>query len=128
MTKRDSVLGAAGLGQVALQVSDIDRAEGFYRDVLGLRPLYRFGELAFFDLAGPRLMLEGGHEVHGPSDSLCLYFSVSELESVVGRLVARGVYFERPPQLVARMPDHELWMAFFRDPDGHLFGLMEERR
>jgi hypothetical protein len=24
------------------------------------------------------------------------------------------------------MPDHDLWMAFIRDPDGHLIGLMME--
>jgi methylmalonyl-CoA/ethylmalonyl-CoA epimerase len=29
---------------------------------------------------------------------------------------------------VAKMPDHELWMAFFRDPDGNLLALMSEVR
>jgi len=32
------------------------------------------------------------------------------------------------PHLVARMPDHELWMCFLRDPDEHLLGLMCEKR
>jgi methylmalonyl-CoA/ethylmalonyl-CoA epimerase len=30
--------------------------------------------------------------------------------------------------MVAKMPDHELWMAFFNDPDGNLLALMEEKR
>jgi hypothetical protein len=30
--------------------------------------------------------------------------------------------------MVARMPDHELWLAFVKDPDGNLLGLMEEKR
>jgi methylmalonyl-CoA/ethylmalonyl-CoA epimerase len=41
-------------------------------------------------------------------------------------LPARGVAFEAEPRLVAKMPDHELWMAFFSDPDGNLLALMSE--
>lgn len=127
-TKSDSVLGHAPLAQVAIHVSDIDRAEVFYRDVLGLRSLFRFGQLAFFDMAGVRLLLEGGHEVLQKREDTCLYFRVEAIDRAVGQLSSLGVYFERPPQLAARMPDHELWMAFFRDPDGHLLAVMEERR
>lgn len=122
------VLARASLGQLALQVSEIERAAEFYGNVLGLAPLFRMGALAFFDLSGVRLMLEGGHEPQGRHDDLCLYFKVDAIDPAVGALSARGVYFERAPQLVARLPDHELWMAFFRDPDGHLLALMEERR
>lgn len=28
----------------------------------------------------------------------------------------------------AKMPVHELWIGFLRDPDGNLVGLMEEKR
>ena len=40
------------IGQIALAVGDVDRAEAFYRDVLKLRKLYRFGDLTFFDWRG----------------------------------------------------------------------------
>lgn len=120
--------GIGPLGQVALHVSDADRAEAFYRDKLGLVPLFRFGQLVFFDMAGVRLMLEGGHEPTGKRDEVCLYFRVEAIDRAAGELTARGVYLERPPQMVARMPDHELWMCFFRDPDGTLLAYMEERR
>lgn len=30
--------------------------------------------------------------------------------------------------MLAKMPDHELWMAFFRDTEGNLLGLMSEVR
>ena len=46
------------IGQIALPVTDVDRAEAFYADVLGLPKLYRFGDLTFFDCAGVRLLLE----------------------------------------------------------------------
>lgn len=116
------------IGQIALHVSDVDRAERFYRDTLGLPPLFRFGNLVFLDCAGVRLMLEGGHESTGRREQFCVYFRVSQIEAVVAALRARQVYFERDPQLVARMPDHELWMAFMHDPDGNLLALMEEKR
>jgi len=109
-------------------VSDADRAERFYRDTLGLPLLFRFGNLAFFDCAGVRLMLEGGHESTGKRGQFCVYFRVSGIESVAAALRLRQVYFEREPHLVAKMPDHELWMAFLHDPDGNLLALMEERR
>ena len=121
--------GALGpIGQIALHVSDVDRAERFYRDTLGLPLLFSFGNLVFFDCAGVRLMLEGGHESTGRREQFCVYFRVAAIEAVVAALRLRQVYFEREPQLVAKMPDHELWMAFLHDPDGNPLALMEEKR
>ena len=121
--------GALGpIGQIALHVSDVDRAERFYRDTLGLPLLFSFGNLVFFDCAGVRLMLEGGHESTGRREQFCVYFRVTGIEAVVAALRLRQVYFEREPQLVAKMPDHELWMAFLHDPDGNPLALMEEKR
>ena len=118
----------SALGQIALSVSDIDRSEAFYEHSLGLRKLFRSGDLVFFDCAGVRLMLEGRPGAAGPADEVCHYFSVDGIEAAVEELKSRDVVFETEPHLVARMPDHELWMAFFRDPTGHLLALMEERR
>jgi methylmalonyl-CoA/ethylmalonyl-CoA epimerase len=38
------------------------------------------------------------------------------------------VTFEAEPHLIAKLPDHELWMAFFRDPGRNLLALMGEIR
>ena len=116
------------IGQIALRVSDAERAERFYRDALGLPLLFSFGNLVFFDCAGVRLMLEGGHEPTGKREQFCVYVRVKGIEAAVAALRLRQVYFEREPQLIARMPDHELWMAFMHDPDGNLLALMEEKR
>jgi methylmalonyl-CoA/ethylmalonyl-CoA epimerase len=121
--------GLGRIGQIALHVSDADRAERFYRDTLGLKLLFRFGDLVFFDCDGVRLMLEGGHEPRGPGhSSFCIYLRVAGIEGMAAALQTNGVYFEQAPHLVAKMPDHELWMAFFRDPDSNLLALMEEKR
>ena len=115
------------IGQIAIAVSNTDRSEVFYEQTLGLRKLYRYGDLAFFDCAGVRLMLsppEQGAAVE-PGQSV-IYFRVPDLALVVRDLAARGVPMVSAPHLLAPMPDHDLWMAFLRDPDNHLIGLMME--
>ena len=115
------------IGQIALAVSDTDRSEAFYEHTLGLRKLYRYGALAFFDCAGVRLMLsppENGQPVTVAQGAI--YFRVADLPLAVQALRDKGVAIESEPHLTAPMPDHDLWMAFIRDPDGHLIGLMME--
>jgi methylmalonyl-CoA/ethylmalonyl-CoA epimerase len=115
------------IGQIALTVTDLDAARAFYRDTLGMRFLFDAGTLTFFQCGSVRLMLTTGGRHAGP-DSTVLYFRVQDLEAVHAVLIAQGVTFEQEPHLIARMPDHELWMAFLRDPSGNLLGLMEEKR
>lgn len=112
------------LGQIALPVTDVDRAEAFYEKTLGLRRLYRFGDLTFFDCAGVRLLLEKVRDVEGARG--CLYFRCADIALAVAELTTRGVVFDSKPHLIARMEDHDLWMAFFSDPDGHTLALMQE--
>ena len=117
--------GLTTIGQIALTVSDVDRAIAFYRDKLGMKFLFQVPNLGFFDCGGIRLMLTGG-ESSGEKSSSVLYFKVADIRQARQELLARGVTFESEPALVARMPDHELWMAFFRDLDRHLLALMCE--
>jgi methylmalonyl-CoA/ethylmalonyl-CoA epimerase len=114
------------IGQIALAVGDVDRAEAFYRDVLKLRKLYRFGDLTFFDCAGLRLMLEKAHAPENIPKSSVIYFRCADIALAVRELEKRGVIFSSKPHLIAKMDDHDLWMAFFADPDGHTLALMQE--
>src|ERR1044072_7102328 len=113
------------IGQIALVVSDVAKATTFYRDVLGLKFLFSAGpDLAFLAAGTVRLMLtkpEGQGEVGKNS---ILYFKTDDLASAHSAIVARGAKNERDPGMIAKMPDHELWMAFVRDPDGNLVGMM----
>jgi methylmalonyl-CoA/ethylmalonyl-CoA epimerase len=118
----------SAIGQIALPVSDLDQAEAFYGTALGLKRLFRYGNLLFFDCAGVRLMLEAASTSIGPSSGACHSFRVHDIEDARAQLIKKSVTFIDEPHLVAKMPDHELWMTFFRDPDGHLLALMEERR
>jgi methylmalonyl-CoA/ethylmalonyl-CoA epimerase len=118
------LLNLGQIGQIALPVTDVDRSEAFYGQVLGLRKLYRFGDLTFFDCAGVRLLLEKSKEKFKPQG--CIYFRCADIALAVDELTKRGLTFEHQPHLIARMDDHDLWMAFFSDPDGHALAIMQE--
>jgi methylmalonyl-CoA/ethylmalonyl-CoA epimerase len=122
------VTSLSALGQIALPVTDADRAETFYAEKLRLPKLFRFRNLVFFDCGGVRLMLEGNSQKAGHTEGVCLYYRVTSIERAYEELKDRGVPFDDAPHLIAKMPDHELWMAFFRDPDRNLLALMEEKR
>jgi len=117
------------IGQIAVPVSDVDRAITFYRDILGMRFLFKAPpDLGFFDCGGVRLLLDASAEPDFKNHSSIIYYKVNDLQAAYHTLTARGVDFEEKPNLVAKMPDHELWMAFFRDLDGNLLALMSEVR
>jgi predicted enzyme related to lactoylglutathione lyase len=91
--------------------------------------VFRAGpDLAFLDAGGVRLMLSTPQGAGSVGHNSLLYFAAPDIVATHAAMVARGAESERAPQLTARMPDHELWTGFLRDPDGNLVGLMEERR
>lgn len=114
------------LGQISINCEDVERATMFYRDVLGIPFLFSAPPgLAFFQLGDVRLMLtrpEGG-EIPGTST---LYFKVKDCQSSIQSLRGRTEIVDEP-HLIAKMGDHELWMAFFRDSEGNLMSFMEEK-
>ena len=120
--------GLAQIGQIGVNVRDLNRAVAFYRDALGLRFLFATPALAFFDCAGVRLMLSLPEGASSDHPSSILYFTVADLRASYDTLAARGVTFVDEPHLIAKMPDHELWMAFFNDTEGNMHGLMSEVR
>jgi len=123
--------GISALGQVAIGVADLDRAIAFYRDVLGLEFLFRAPPgLGFFDCGGVRLMLDaplGASEVGGAGKASILYFTVGDIALAFAALEAKGAEALRQPHKIAEMPDHELWMGFFKDSEGNTLALMAER-
>ncbi len=114
------------LGQIALPVEDVDAAEIFYSEKLGLRKLYRFGELLFYDCAGIRLLVEkSGAQPFVPTGSV-LYFRVADISLTYHEFKGRGIEFIDHPHLIAAMEDFDLWMVFFKDPAGNTLALMQE--
>lgn len=115
--------------QIAITVSDVGTALLFYRDVLGLTFLFSPApNLAFLAAGGVRIMLSTPQGAGTVGQNSVIYFTTSDIAAAHGAIVARGAKNERTPALTAKMPDHELWTGFVRDPDGNLIGLMEEKR
>jgi methylmalonyl-CoA/ethylmalonyl-CoA epimerase len=122
-------LSQSRIGQIAVVVRDLDRAVAFYRDTLGMRFLFQAPpKLAFFDCGGVRLMLDVPEEEEFKHPASILYYKVDDIKATWAALRDRGVEFRDEPHMVARMPDHELWMTFFRDTEGNTLALMSEVR
>ncbi len=126
MTTAPESLGIARLGQVCINVHDVQRATAFYKDKLGLPFLFAAGPLAFFDCGGVRLMLSLPEKPEFDHPSSVLYFAVSDIKAAHRQLLAASVHFEDEPHFLARMPNHDLWMTFFRDSEQNLLALMSE--
>ena len=118
--------GLSRIGQIALPVRDLDRAVTYYRDVLGLTFLFRVPNLAFFDCAGVRLMLSPPETAELERHSSIIYFAVDDIHTTHHTLRERGAQFDDQPHIIANMETYDLWMAFFRDPDGNVLGIMSE--
>lgn len=114
------------VGQVSREVSNLDRAVEWYRDVLCLPLLGDYGNVALFDVGGIRLFLSHREDDNTSGNSI-IYFLVDDIDDAFAELGARNVTFRGAPHLIHRHADGtEEWMAFFEDCDGGLLALMSK--
>jgi methylmalonyl-CoA/ethylmalonyl-CoA epimerase len=118
------------LVQIAQRADDLGRAASFYADLLGAPATATFDPpgLVFFDVEGVRLLLDRG------APSALHYFAVDDVDATLDRLRDAGVTVESEPHVIFGHDDDTLgpagtdeWMAFVRDPEGNLVGLVEQR-
>jgi len=120
-------VGVTRLGQIQVPARDVDRAAKFYSEVLGLTLLFKASpNLAFLDCGGVRIMIDKPEKPEFDHPGSILYFVVPDIQAAHATMKNAGAHFEDEPHLIARMPDHDLWMTFFRDTEGNLMGLMSE--
>jgi predicted enzyme related to lactoylglutathione lyase len=115
------------LGQISINAKDLERATAFYRDRLGLKHLFTVPKMSFFDCGGVRLMLGIAEKPEFDHPGSILYLDTPDIEGVHAALVNEGVTFEDAPHFVANLGDRDLWLAFFRDTEGNLLALMQEK-
>lgn len=117
---------SGSIAQIARSVQDIKQAEGWYKDVLGLPHLYTFGNLAFFDCNGTRLMLSQESAMIPES---ILYMRVANIGAAYELLKSRGVEFINAPHMVHRHGDGtEEWLSMFKDPEGRPLAIMAQAK
>jgi methylmalonyl-CoA/ethylmalonyl-CoA epimerase len=127
MTAVAGPFGLTRIGQIAVTIQNLPRAVAFYRDILGMRLLFEAPPaMAFFDCGGIRLMLSEPEGAKAEQFSSVIYYTVDDIQAATAELQNRGVTFEGPPHIIARLPHADLWMAFLRDPDGNMLALMSE--
>lgn len=127
MTSQSKETKLGAIGQLSRSVSDIGTSEKWYRDTLGLPHLYTFGNLAFFDCQGTRLMLSA--EQTEPQNESIIYFQVDNIHQTHTDFLKRGITFANAPHMIHRHENGtEEWMAFFNDPDGRLLAVMSQTR
>jgi methylmalonyl-CoA/ethylmalonyl-CoA epimerase len=127
MNHPTSGIGISKIGQIAINVKDLDRATAFYQEQLGLKLLFKAPPgLAFFDCGGVRLMLSLPEKPEFDHPSSIFYFSVPDIQTAYASLKESGAHLEDEPHMIAKMPTHDLWMTFFRDSEGNPMALMSE--
>lgn len=114
-----------GIGQIAISVTDLARSREFYGQKLGLAHLFDAGSMSFYQCGQVRLLI-GASDKPVATGGIILYFRIADINDACAALSAQGVEIVQQPQLVARMPSHDLWLAVFNDPDGHPIELMSE--
>lgn len=119
-------IGLSSIGQINLPVHDLETSIAFYRHSLGMKFLFQVPNMAFFECGGVRLLLAEPEEQATSHQGSIIYFKVDEIQTVTNALRERGVSIIAGPDLVAEMPDHDLWMSFFNDPSENTLALMSE--
>ena len=115
------------IGQIFVNVKDLERAIAFYRDILGMSFLFQAPpNMAFFDCGGVRIMLGKADRPELDHPASIIYYKVDDIERVAEVFKARGVEFILDPHLVAPMPTYDLWLADFKDSEGNILALMSE--
>ena len=121
--------GLERIRQIGVNAKNLERAVRFYRDVLGMRFLFEAPpQMAFFDCGGVRLLLGVADRPEIDHPASIIYYLVPDIRAAHEVLKERGVAFITAPHFVTRMPDHELWLADFRDSEDNIVALMSEVR
>ena len=117
--------GLTTIGQILVPAQDVERATAFYRDTLGMRFLFAFPGVAFFDCGGVRVYIAVPESEEFAGHPL-VYYRVADVRATRAVLEARGVAFTDQPHVIHRDATYELWMSFFKDSEGNTLALMAE--
>jgi predicted enzyme related to lactoylglutathione lyase len=117
-----------GVMQLAIPVANIERATAFYRDTLGFHLLMNAPNMAFLDCGGIRLYLDANPGVLEAGKNSLIYFRAQNIDRAHSTFKASGVTIFQPPQIIASLPDRDVWLMWIRDSESNLLGVMEERQ
>lgn len=111
-------------------VDDIERARGFYADVLGLDVVEQNGMLKL-RIAGGRDILVYPKPNHSAASFTILNFPVDDVAKAVDELAGAGVVFERYAGTPMQTDEKGVFraggplIAWFKDPAGNVLSVIE---
>jgi predicted enzyme related to lactoylglutathione lyase len=119
-------VGLAGnrLQQIAITTTDLPRAIVFYRDVLGLPLMFQTNGMAFFDVAGIRLMIAVDPKRPKARATSIIYFDTPDFNETVEKLKQLKLPLDGAVETVQRTSQGSLRLQQFRDPDGNTLAVM----
>ena len=128
MATATTKFGLSSIGQIFIRAKDLDRAVRFYRDTLGMPLLFQAPpQMAFFKCGEVSVMVGVPEQPELDHAASIVYYLVPDIAAAHTTLRERGVEFAVEPHLVHRAPDHELWLAEFRDSEGNVLALMSRK-
>ena len=120
--------GLSAIGQIFVRARNLDRAVRFYRDTLGMPFLFQAPpQMAFFQCGPTTVMVGVPEKPEFDHPASTIYYLVPDIAAAHATLRGRAVEFITQPHLVHRAPDHELWLADFRDSEGNVLALMARK-
>ena len=124
---------AATVGQYCINVTDLERSERFYEDIIGLKVQSRTQipnvnqVVLAADVGGGRLQLAQWLDRSGPIDHGTalwkIYMNVDDCVAVHDRAVAAGFTSTMEPTKLDRWP---VTVGFILDPDGYGIELIQQ--
>lgn len=112
------------LTQISYPVADVERAVAFFQGKLGLAAPFRpHQHMAFFQLGETSLFME---KSDAPEHASILYIACDDVAAATAELERRGVEVISQPHRITEQLAYDLWMSFFKDPDGHVLALSME--
>ena len=128
MATATTKFGLSSIGQIFIRAKDLDRAVRFYRDTLGMAFLFQAPpQMAFFKCGEVSVMVGVPEQTELDHAASIVYYLVPDIAAAHATLRDRGVEFAVEPHLVHRAPDHDLWLAEFRDSEGNVLALMSRK-
>jgi len=120
------------IGNIAIDVSDLERSERFYVDGLGLQVLTRIETPEVREVIvgtpgeGSQLMLANrapGTQFAEPSGIWKIFLFTDDADALYARAVTAGAEAVEAPKFLEQF---SITIAFVRDPDGYLLELGQQ--
>ena len=109
---------------------EVATVKAFYAETLGLDVTEELGMLNLRFPNGHTVLIYPKGPAHEPATYTALNFRVDDIEAAVDALVAKGVSFERYPEIPGQderaiMRDQGPPIAWFKDPAGNILSLIK---